>query len=141
MFLLSISSCIFPESPDNPVPPPPGKAKLPDNHGKDQVLGLPASPLTLISVWVAPPRILQPGKQKRANRANIFVLISSVYFQAFYTFLGATADTYLSLGGTKTSATHRHDHSWRQRVRHSAQVGIIIIVILITMVVTPPSSS
>ena len=45
------------------------------------------------------------------------------------------------LGGTKTSATHRHDHSWRQRVRHSAQVGIIIIVILITMVVTPPSSS
>ena len=78
MFLLSMLSCIFPESPDNP--PPPGKAKLPDNHGKDQVLGLPASPLTLISVWVAPPRILQPGTQKRANRANIFLLISSVYF-------------------------------------------------------------
>ena len=51
IFLLSILSCIFPESPDNPLPP--AKAKLPDNHGKDQVLGLPASPLTLISVWVA----------------------------------------------------------------------------------------
>ena len=78
MFLLSMLSPIFPESPDNPAPPP-GKAKLPDNHGKDQVLGLPASPLTLISVWVAPPRILQLGTQKRANRANIFVEVSSVY--------------------------------------------------------------